>query len=506
MDREIAEIGGGAAEAIAARGQLGQGARDVDEVLVGIPALAHALDVELENGGGEAAPIEDGHPTWIIASGDGVAGFGCDRPPAWCPAGRYGLLAALRVQVISLPSASPFRSRLPAVLAIPLALAWPAAPTPPPSATRPPSLDRLRPPGRRAKKRAGWAPGARGTRARHDERDYIRERWAGEESRLEIERPSEVLRSPFKVPATATSITEPRGRVEQAIFTLERGPDGWAVTDRQVVSQIDGLVHLSLGPAFRADGLALHLPDFDIRFRRGTLFLPPATLGPTVLVFIGDATVRFVPSPATEKEQLRQFSGRPELLETVHAVFIRIHPADFHRVFRRRRAAAGPHGKRGARPEVLRSTSTAPIADAPLPRAPWWLILLGEPWSLQARRGTPFTLSQSERRREPLRPRPPPPGVSTRPPERRPASTRRPAGRRPPPRPQRALRRTATAGGIRHAPRACAPRQHHPLALDEALKVIYTSREGGDHLFFRVRHQDGMIVSLGTRRQHGRSR
>src|SRR5258706_756680 len=31
-------------------------------------------------------------PTWIIASGDGVAGFGCERPPAWCPARRYGLL------------------------------------------------------------------------------------------------------------------------------------------------------------------------------------------------------------------------------------------------------------------------------------------------------------------------------------------------------------------------------------------------------------------------------
>jgi hypothetical protein len=37
------------------------------------------------------------------------------------------------------------------------------------------------------------------------------------------------------------------------------------------------------------------------------------------------------------------------------------------------------------------------------------------------------------------------------------------------------------------------------LRLDEALKVIsIRSREGGDHLFFRVRHQDGMIVSLGT--------
>src|SRR5262249_45658771 len=58
---DVAQVGGGAAEAVAAGGQLGQGARDVDEVLVGVPARAHALDVELEDGGRETAAVEDGH-------------------------------------------------------------------------------------------------------------------------------------------------------------------------------------------------------------------------------------------------------------------------------------------------------------------------------------------------------------------------------------------------------------------------------------------------------------
>jgi aminopeptidase N len=37
------------------------------------------------------------------------------------------------------------------------------------------------------------------------------------------------------------------------------------------------------------------------------------------------------------------------------------------------------------------------------------------------------------------------------------------------------------------------------LRLDESLRVLsIRSREGGEHLFFRVRHQDGMMVSLGA--------
>ena len=162
-------------------------------------------------------------PTWIIASGDGVAGFGCDRPPAWCPAGRYGLLelpfGVSQVIVSPLPSASPFRPRLRAALLASLlaALAWPAAPLA--AAERDPAalIDRLET-AWKARDEAGWmgAWRPRSDEQRTDERDYVRERWAGEESRLEFERPSEILRSPFKVPATAISITEPRGRVEQA--------------------------------------------------------------------------------------------------------------------------------------------------------------------------------------------------------------------------------------------------------------------------------------------------
>jgi peptidase M1-like protein len=426
-------------------------------------------------------------------------------------------LRALRgVQVIvsPAPSASPFRPRLPAALVASLltVLAWPSSPLaaaePDPIAL----LERLDS-AWKARDEAAWLGAWRlhSEEERTEERDYVRERWAGEESRLEIERPSEVLRSPFKVPATVVSIAEPRGRVEQAVFTLERGADGWAVTARKVVSQIDGLVHLSLGPkAFRADGLSLKLPDFELRFRRGTLFLPPPTLGPTVLVFVGDATVRFVPGPATEKEQLRQFAGRPELLETVHAAFIRIHPADFHRILSGAELEpdARAEGARGAALKFFKEhvDDTYQLVG-PLPRAPWWLIPgLGDSVvTFQTRRGAlTFTVSQSEpeglslfdraRRRQvclyPL------PGTEARYDEDQ----------------EREIDVVHHDLTVRFEPdryglvgsdtlriRLRTATSTIRLRLAEDLRVVsIRSREGGDHLFFRVRHQDGMVVSLGT--------
>jgi hypothetical protein len=412
------------------------------------------------------------------------------------------------------PSASPFRTRLLAALlaSVLVTLAGPAAPLA--AAERDPAalLDRLDS-AWKLRDEAAWlgAWRMRDDEQRTEERDYVRERWLGEESRLEIERPSEVLRSPFKVPATVMSVAEPRGRVEQAIFTIERGPEGWAVTGRSVVSQIDGLVHLSLGPqAFRADGRSLHLPDFEIRFRRGTLFLPPPTLGPTVLVFIGDATVRFTPGPPTEKEQLRQFSGRPELVESVRAVFVRLHPADFHRILSAGDLEPDPRAgaSRGAALKFFKEhVDDTYQLEAPLPRAPWWLIpSLGDSVvTFQTRRGAlTFTVSQSE-----------PEGLSLFDRERRrqvclyPLPGTQPRYDEDDEREIDVLHhdlsvrfepdRYGLVGSDTLRLRLRAPASNIRLRLDEELRVIsIRSREGGDHLFFRVRHQDGMMVSLGA--------
>ena len=342
------------------------------------------------------------------------------------------------------------------------------------------------------------------------EREFVVGEWAGQESRLELERPAQAPPATFKTSGTIVSITEPHGRVEQDVFTIAAGPEGWSVTDRQAVSQIEGLVHLSLGPGFRADGLILKLPDFELRLQHGTLFTPPADVGPTALVFVGEATVRFSPGPPTEKEQLRQFCGRTELVDTVRAAFFRIHPADLRHLLSPMRLEPDPR-EAAARPAAMRffreHVDDTYQIEGRLPRAPWWLMpALGDAVAtFQTRRGAlTLTVSHTE-----------PEGVSLF---------------------DRARRRQiclyALPGAearydeddtrdvdvvhhdlsVRFEPerfalsgvdvlrlRLRSPTSTIRLRLDESLRVTsIRSREGGEHLFFRVRHQDGMMVSLGA--------
>jgi hypothetical protein len=352
-----------------------------------------------------------------------------------------------------------------------------------------------------------WRPETEAERG--EERAYALESWMGEESRLELDRPGEMPRGAFKIAATITDISEPRARVEQAVFTITPGAGGWVIADRQSVSGIDGLVHLSLGPGYRADGLVLRMPDFELQFHHGWLFTPPTDLGPTALVFVGEGTVRVTPSPATEKEQLRQFCGRPELVETVKAAFVRIHPADLHHVLTPNLVEPDPRAEeaRAAAQRVFRDHADDTYElDAHLPRSPWWLVpSVGDGIvTFESRRGNlTFAVSHSQ-----------PEGVSL--------FDR--ARKR-----QICLYPLAGASGRYDED---AEREvdvlHHDLSvrfdpdrfgvigtdvmrlevrqatttirlrLDEALRVVsIRSPEGGDHLFFRVRHQDSVMVSLG---------
>ncbi len=173
-------------------------------------------------------------------------------------------------------------------------------------------------------------------------------------------------------------VNEPRARVAYWRLTAERRPGGWALVSRREVGLVDGLVHLSLGSeAWRARGLSLHLEDLDLKLENGTLYSSAAVLGPTALVFVGRARVQFHPAPTAEREQLRHFSGKTALDAEVGWLFVRLHPGDFRRVLDADRLEPDPDARlrRAEAERVFRERSPRSfLLDTPLPRSPWWLL------------------------------------------------------------------------------------------------------------------------------------
>jgi hypothetical protein len=94
-------------------------------------------------------------------------------------------------------------------------------------------------------------------------------------------------------------------------------------------------------------------------------------------VFVGKGRVRFTPAPDSEREQLRQFWGKPSLERVVDWAFVRLHPTEFQRLIAAQGLEPDPSpGRRRAEAErVFRERSARSfLVDAPLPRSPWWLM------------------------------------------------------------------------------------------------------------------------------------
>jgi hypothetical protein len=344
------------------------------------------------------------------------------------------------------------------------------------------------------------------------ETEHATSHFSAERSELKVGRPETTERRPVSVAAQVFSVSEPRGRLEQWLYRFEPQPDGWRVGGREPLNRIDNLVHLSLDPQpYRAAGLVLRLEDFELEMRRGALFSAPPTLGPTVLVFVGEATVRVRPRPKAERAQMREFVGREELHASVSAALVRIHPADLHRFLapaRLQPEASGLRHLADARRFYEEQVDRAFVLDANLPGSPWWLLPgLGDAAVTfrAGRRGTlTYALSTAEpesislfdraRRRQILLY--PSAGATTDYDE----DDRREfdllhhdlAVRFEP-------ARQFLAGEDTLRIRLFAPAATIRLRLDSDLRVeSIHSPVAGELLFFRVRHQDTVMVSLGA--------
>jgi hypothetical protein len=345
------------------------------------------------------------------------------------------------------------------------------------------------------------------------EESVVRASFASDETTLTLlRRPSpDVGVTRFDADVQVFAVVEPRAQVTYWRLRFEKRAGRWTIVERQDAGQVDGFVHLSLGPsAWRARGVSLRLPDFELRMEDGTLYSTPTELGPTALAFVGRARVRFSPAPLAEGEQLRQFSGATAIDRQIGWAFVRLHPADFGEVVETGRLEAEPApGVRRAKAErVWRDRAERSFTvDAPLPRSPWWLMpspgnaVVDFPWG--RKRVLTFALTSGE-----------PEDVNLFDRDRRLQICAYPSGGRPARyseddrRPVDVLENDIV---VRFDPDRLEVQASHTMRLrllwptptlrlrlhDDFRVSSVTSDEGGNLLFFRVRDQGSLIVSLG---------
>ncbi len=346
---------------------------------------------------------------------------------------------------------------------------------------------------------------------RAEEERFVRESFAADQTTLEWLRRDATRADSTRFSADGQVFTaqEPNGRLTYWRLTAEKRPFGWAFTGRSDTSVVDGFVHVSLaGRAWRANGLTLRLPDFELRMQDGTLFANPEPLGPTVLVFVGRGSIRVSPAPTAERAQLKRFSGKETLEAEVRWAFVRLHPSRFDTLLEG--GALEPDPGAALRLEEARRvfnerSGRSFVLDAPLPGAPWWLlpgqddVVVDFPW----RRGRVLTFALSGNEAEdlnlfdrdrqlqicayPSQARASQPFTVAQSPEvlDQDLAVRFEPDRRELTGVHRLRLRSATSTTLR-------------LRLNDDFRVSsVTSGDGTELLFFRVRGQGSLVVSLG---------
>ncbi len=104
----------------------------------------------------------------------------------------------------------------------------------------------------------------------------------------------------------------------------------WTIAAQERLSSVENLYRLKLNAAkqFAAHDLKVAAEDLDLTLPSGSVFVAEIDAGVTALVLLGKGTVNFHPSPATEKGQVKIFTGHDVLETGFSAAFIRLNPFD----------------------------------------------------------------------------------------------------------------------------------------------------------------------------------
>jgi hypothetical protein len=118
------------------------------------------------------------------------------------------------------------------------------------------------------------------------------------------------------------------------VFRENADATEWRIARLNVLTTVRGLYRLSINPdkQYRIVNLALSAEDFELRVPSGVAFVAETDAGVTGIVILGRGDMVFSPAPASEKGQVRIYSGNDVQTSRFDWVYLRAHPAEFDRL------------------------------------------------------------------------------------------------------------------------------------------------------------------------------
>src|SRR5689334_16767837 len=128
--------------------------------------------------------------------------------------------------------------------------------------------------------------------------------------------------------------TAGKARILTTGMDIRRPPGGaansWRFVAMESLTSVEGLYKLRLNThPLTAKNLEITSEDLVLTLRDGTVFQVDSDEGVTGLVLVGRGEMRFNPSIASERGQLRLFSGEEVLNTPFEEAFVRFNPSEF---------------------------------------------------------------------------------------------------------------------------------------------------------------------------------
>ena len=131
--------------------------------------------------------------------------------------------------------------------------------------------------------------------------------------------------------------TAGKARILTAGMDIRRPPGGdvesWRFVAAEGLTSVEGLykIRINTSKPLTARNLEVTSEDLVITLQEGTVYLVECDEGVTGLVLLGRGEIRFSPTSATERGQVKLFSGSDTLTSAFEEAYIRLSPSDYEK-------------------------------------------------------------------------------------------------------------------------------------------------------------------------------